>query len=114
MLTFKFRYIRSNKAFIHRRQSSPEKPSWATLSAKIEESFLIPRDDVGLFYTDADKDFILMSTEEELADYYRSASFGGGGRVMLLTIMDLSILRKEVYNIRKSTTEHLPNKDDCE
>jgi hypothetical protein len=50
-------------------------PEWNTLAMKIEELFFIPFQDIAVSYYDDDGDQIVMSSQEELADYYSSIYF---------------------------------------
>lgn len=55
-----------------RRASFPSQPTWSNIATHIETHFHIPAHHAAAKYTDSDGDEILISTDEELQEYYDS------------------------------------------
>ena len=55
-----------------RRVSFPSQPTWSQIAARIETHFHIPLHRAAVKYKDSDGDEILISTDEELQEYYDS------------------------------------------
>ncbi|KAG2062277.1 hypothetical protein BDR06DRAFT_869106 [Suillus hirtellus] len=82
----------SKQGGLTRRLTFPTHPSWAVLSSKINETFGITTDNIGVSYLDQDLDEVTFSSEEELQDYYSTlgdAKF----KLIRLSVQDLSSLR---------------------
>ncbi|KAG2149599.1 hypothetical protein BD769DRAFT_345389 [Suillus cothurnatus] len=82
----------SKQGGLTRRLTFPAHPTWAVLSSKINETFGIATDNIGVSYLDQDGDEVTFSSEEELQDYYSSlgdAKF----KLIRLSVQDLSSLR---------------------
>ncbi|KAG2118017.1 uncharacterized protein F5147DRAFT_566766 [Suillus discolor] len=82
----------SKQGGLTRRLTFPTHPSWAVLSSKINETFGIATDNIGVSYLDQDLDEVTFSSEEELQDYYSTlgdAKF----KLIRLSVQDLSSLR---------------------
>lgn len=82
----------SKQGGLTRRLTFPAHPSWAVLSSKINETFGIATDNIGVSYLDQDGDEVTFSSEEELQDYYSTlgdAKF----KLIRLSVQDLSSLR---------------------
>ncbi|EJT99941.1 hypothetical protein DACRYDRAFT_117565 [Dacryopinax primogenitus] len=80
------------KLLVHgrtRRLVFPSQPGFADIARKVQDMFLIPAEDVGLRYIDADGDCITLNTEEELQEVYAS----NVGRVKF-TLDDLRMWRQ--------------------
>ncbi|KAG1783527.1 hypothetical protein EV702DRAFT_1054031 [Suillus placidus] len=82
----------SKQGGLTRRLTFPAHPSWAVLSSKINETFGIATDNIGVSYLDQDGDEVTFSSEEELQDYY-SALGGAKFKLIRLSVQDLSSLR---------------------
>lgn len=82
----------SKQGGLTRRLTFLAHPSWAVLSSKINETFGIATDNIGVSYLDQDGDEVTFSSEEELQDYYSTlgdAKF----KLIRLSVQDLSSLR---------------------
>ncbi|KAI9065937.1 hypothetical protein FKP32DRAFT_1602153 [Trametes sanguinea] len=81
-----------------RRVTFQERPSWNQLAAKIESLYDIPAQNVGVSYVDNDGDEVTLSSEEELQDFYRSATMqrpDGALNLVKVTVRDLDALRHD-------------------
>ncbi|KAG2044435.1 hypothetical protein BDR03DRAFT_1004750 [Suillus americanus] len=82
----------SKQGGLTRRLTFTAHPSWAVLSSKINETFGIATDNIGVSYLDQDGDEVTFSSEEELQEYYSTlgdAKF----KLIRLSVQDLSSLR---------------------
>jgi PB1 domain len=114
MLVFKLKHSFNEETVVRslsfRDASTPE---WNTLAMKVEELFFIPSQDTAIAYVDEEGDQIVVSSQDELADYYTSSSFcnlckrgvvsdeHGHHRMRCtrsLKVMDLAELRQRVQS----------------
>ncbi|KAG1864732.1 hypothetical protein DFJ58DRAFT_655625 [Suillus subalutaceus] len=82
----------SKQGGLTRRLTFPAHPSWAALSSKINETFGIATDNIGVSYLDQDGDEVTFSSEEELQDYYSTLG-DTKFKLIRLSVQDLSSLR---------------------
>ncbi|KAI0328148.1 hypothetical protein GY45DRAFT_1326682 [Cubamyces sp. BRFM 1775] len=81
-----------------RRVTFQDKPSWSELAAKIQSLYNIPVLHVGVSYVDNDGDEVTLSSEEELRDFYQSATMQRPDQALSLvkfTVRDLESLRND-------------------
>lgn len=57
-----------------RKVSFPDNPTWLDLAAKVEELFRVPPEHLALVYTDNEGDKITLSSQEELTEFYTTAT----------------------------------------
>ncbi|KAE9398465.1 hypothetical protein BT96DRAFT_920801 [Gymnopus androsaceus JB14] len=70
-----------------RRLSFADQPSWALLSERISTLFSLPSDKLAVAYLDAEDDWITLSSDEELRDYFLNAY--QPGELVKFTVEDL-------------------------
>ncbi|KAI0361409.1 hypothetical protein OH77DRAFT_1443837 [Trametes cingulata] len=82
-----------------RRVTFQDRPSWRELAAKIESLYHIPAQSIGVSYIDTDGDEVTLSSEEELQDFYQSATMqrrdGEPPVLVKFTVRDLDALRSD-------------------